>query len=200
MLETVREVAQVLLDTADPGDHVRDRHLNFYTEFANESDSGMRGPLQMSYFDRLARDFPNLRAALSFALEGDAGSARYDSALSIMAGTWLFWYYRGHVHEGVSWLDRVSCHSHTRNLSALRKVYLAQIIAGRGLQDDERVQRFLDLIEVANAGADLDSVTSMVKIHEGVISRQNGDFGGSMEYLLEAARMSEETARLLDVG
>src|SRR4029079_16857604 len=100
-------------------------HRAFYTEFANESDSGMRGPLQMTYFDRLKRDFPNIRAALSFALEGDAGSARYDSALSIMAGTWLFWYYRGHVHEGVAWLDRVSAPPSPPHFFGVRHIFSA---------------------------------------------------------------------------
>jgi len=193
MLETVREAAQVFLDAADSRDHVRDRHLAFYTEFANASEAGMGGPLQMTYFDRLARDFPNLRAALSFALEGDAGSARYDAARSIMAGTWLFWYFRGHVQEGVAWLDRVSAHPSTRNRSALRKVYLDQIIAGGRLQDHERVQRFLDLIDAANAGANLDSVTIMTRIQQGIISRENGDLAGSMEQLLDAVRLAEET-------
>ena len=72
MLETIREFASTELDASGETDALRLSHAEFFTAFAERADPHLRhGPDQQRWVERVAADYDNVRAAMSFALEDD---------------------------------------------------------------------------------------------------------------------------------
>jgi predicted ATPase/DNA-binding SARP family transcriptional activator/DNA-binding CsgD family transcriptional regulator len=100
LLEPVRQYASEKLGEGGEEDDLRRRHALFFLALAEEAEPGLRGPRQVEWLDRLEQEHDNLRAALAWSLEEDLG-ARLAGALS------LFWYTRGYLSEGRSYLEAV---------------------------------------------------------------------------------------------
>jgi predicted ATPase/DNA-binding CsgD family transcriptional regulator/Flp pilus assembly protein TadD len=100
LLEPVRQYASEKLVEGGEEDDSRRRHARFFLALAEEAEPGLRGPHQVEWLDRLQQEHDNLRAALAWSLEEDLG-ARLAGALS------LFWYTRGYLSEGRSYLEAV---------------------------------------------------------------------------------------------
>ena len=100
LLEPVRQYASEKLGQGGEEDDIRRRHARFFLALAEEAEPGLRGPRQVEWLDRLEQEHDNLRAALAWSLEEDLG-ARLAGALS------LFWYTRGYLSEGRSYLEAV---------------------------------------------------------------------------------------------
>jgi predicted ATPase/transcriptional regulator with XRE-family HTH domain len=102
MLETIREYAWEHL-SADEHEmaRVRDRHLAWFVALAEEADPRLKGPEQGAWLARLDREHHNLRAALRWARERQAGVA----ALRLVGTLWRFWLTRGYLSEGRAWLE-----------------------------------------------------------------------------------------------
>lgn len=100
MLEPVRQYARERLEASDEADAALGRHAEYFLEQAEAARSGMFGPRQQRWLDRLEREHDNLRAALGWLLERrDGRCLRLGVALS------RFWYTRGYLGEGRRWLE-----------------------------------------------------------------------------------------------
>jgi predicted ATPase/class 3 adenylate cyclase len=97
MLETIREYAAEQLDmSADPCE-VRSRHAEFYTRLAEECEPEIgRDDVR----EALARDEPNLRAALAFS-----AGCEPQLMLRLSGALQRFWFNRDQVEEGKRWLE-----------------------------------------------------------------------------------------------
>jgi DNA-binding CsgD family transcriptional regulator/tetratricopeptide (TPR) repeat protein len=102
LLEPIRQYAGEKLAASGDAEAVRSRHAEFFLALAEEAEPQLKGPRQVEWLDRLETEHDNLRAALSWALgrEPDLG-ARMAGALC------LFWYTRGYLSEGRSYLEAV---------------------------------------------------------------------------------------------
>lgn len=97
LLESVREFARDLLSESGLVTVYQDRHLSHFVSVAEVSMAGLRGPDQKKWLERLDPDQDNFRSALRHG----AGTA---ASLMIAGNLWRFWYYRGQLTEGRSWL------------------------------------------------------------------------------------------------
>jgi non-specific serine/threonine protein kinase len=100
LLETVRQYAREKLDALGELRAVQDRHRDWYVEFARTAERELDGPRQANWFERLAVEHDNLRAAMTHCLATDPGSG-----LALAASLTWFWLLRGHVPEGREWLE-----------------------------------------------------------------------------------------------
>src|SRR5436190_22115778 len=102
MLETIREYARELFDASDEVQPVSSAHADIVVEVAETAERELVGPDQVRWYERLALEEGNLRAALEFACtSGDA-----ERALRIAGSLWRFWWNRGQLDEGQAWYDR----------------------------------------------------------------------------------------------
>ena len=99
MLETIHEYAREKLEEC--GEEYQRRHAEYFLALAEEGEPELRGPRQGEWLERLEAEHDNLRAALSWSLEGG------DSELGqrVAGALYLFWYTRGHLSEGRRWLE-----------------------------------------------------------------------------------------------
>ena len=103
MLETIREFAAAELEASGESDDVRQRQAEFFTAFAERADPHLRhGPDQHVWVERVAADYDNVRAAMSFALEHDL-----TLALRLVGRLSFFLWLRGGYAEAKAWLDAI---------------------------------------------------------------------------------------------
>jgi tetratricopeptide (TPR) repeat protein len=146
MLETVRAYAAGLL-TAE----VRDRHCTCYTELAERAAAGLESPDQARWAEDLEREYPNLRAALTWAL--DAGD--FDRARRTCHGIWRFWRRGSRIREGREWLQRVLAMAGATGVQRARLLYPAAVLAAT--QDDHETAASLgeEGLRLAEAAGDV---------------------------------------------
>ena len=103
MLETIREFAATELEASGEADALRRQHAEFFTAFAERADPHLRhGPDQQRWVERVAADYDNVRAAMSFALEHDL-----TLALRLVGRIAFFVWLRGGFAEAQAWLDAI---------------------------------------------------------------------------------------------
>jgi non-specific serine/threonine protein kinase len=101
MLETVRQYATEQLAAAGEAGAVRERHALWCLALAEVAWPHRAGPDQTIWFERLAVEHDNLRAALGWCLADERGGV---VGLQLAGLLWVFWEVRGHLGEGRRWL------------------------------------------------------------------------------------------------
>jgi non-specific serine/threonine protein kinase len=124
MLDTIRQYARVKFLGAGEVEPVRARHLAHFLKLAEAAQTGLRGPEQPGWLNRLETEYDNLRAALEWA----EGSGDSESGLRLAGGLFRFWLLRGHADEGRHWLEGTL----TRAVAAERTRALAKALRGAG--------------------------------------------------------------------
>ena len=103
MLATIRYFAADQLQRTDDVSKVRDWHLAYFVNLAEQGEKGIHGPDQLNWMERLDSEYSNLRAALGWALE----SQNADNGSRLAGGLSFFWFIRGYLREGVDWFERI---------------------------------------------------------------------------------------------
>jgi len=94
MLETVAEFAAERLAVDE--NEARRRHLHFFEGFALAAEAGLRSSEIAVWFDRVADELPNVRAAMRCALATNSP----DEAVRIASALFRYWEGRGAATEG----------------------------------------------------------------------------------------------------
>jgi len=99
LLETIRQYARdKLLESSEVG-AVRDRHLRYFVEVAEEAEPQLRGAGLVPWMRRLNQELDNLRAAMEWAREDGEGAAvgynaveynRVELGLRLASSLWWF--------------------------------------------------------------------------------------------------------------
>ena len=100
MLETLRQFGQARLSKPQ-SEAVNRRHRDYFLNMARKCAEDWTGPRQVEWVDRLRQEHANLRAALQFSVESEAGSA----ALHLVSDLEGYWIVTGMVSEARRWLD-----------------------------------------------------------------------------------------------
>jgi hypothetical protein len=106
LLETVRQYALEKLGESNEADEVRTRHRDHYTALA----ARLHAPARDDYEHLLAQaeiDIDNLRAAFTWSRETEDIAKAAELASSLMP----VWLARGHISEGLAWLDAAGAES-----------------------------------------------------------------------------------------
>jgi predicted ATPase len=102
MLESIREFASEQLAASGEMIQAERSFEAFFIGRAKTAATGLSGPDQPKWLERLEADHDNLRAALGRALE----RSEAEVALQLAPRLWQFWRLRGYLGEGRSWLER----------------------------------------------------------------------------------------------
>jgi tetratricopeptide (TPR) repeat protein len=102
MLETIREYALDRLEEAGEAGDLRRVHAGYFCRFGERAEEELDGPDQAAWFDTIALEHDNVRAALEWSLSGGDPELGGQLASSLNR----FWMVRGHFIEGRRWLER----------------------------------------------------------------------------------------------
>jgi predicted ATPase/DNA-binding CsgD family transcriptional regulator len=100
MLETLHEYAREKLAESGEALELQRRHAAYFAKLAGQVEMEVAGVEQGYWFERLRSEHDNFRTALAFALRWSES----ELALQIVGGLRDFWYYSGHVGEGLVWI------------------------------------------------------------------------------------------------
>jgi len=103
-LETIRQYARVKLMETEEAISARNRHLDYYIEFANRLEKEYINPYQYDIIDMVRLEYDNIRSALSWAVENHVEKAA--RLLSHFAILWP-WVMIGHISEIQDWCSTV---------------------------------------------------------------------------------------------
>ncbi len=105
LLEPVRQYAQECLIASGEYDRMRRRHGLCYVAYgeARNFETNRGGPRRFEATMELDREYPNIRAALSWAIE--AGET--EPGLSLAGSLLFLWQIQGAISEGRDWLVRL---------------------------------------------------------------------------------------------
>ena len=98
LLETIQRFGAGRLGERNETSQARDRHARAYLALAEDAARNMPSRRQVPWLDRMTVDHDNLRAAFGWALERDD----VELAHRLLAASWRFWQFRGHVTEGAA--------------------------------------------------------------------------------------------------
>jgi predicted ATPase/DNA-binding XRE family transcriptional regulator len=137
MLETLREYGfEQLVKRGEEG-ALRQRHAEYFVALTARAEPELWGPEQDIWTERLEREHDNLRAVLSWALEGGDVELALRLAWNI---SWRFWGVRGYDSEGRKWLEALlSKEADTATSVRARGALGAARLAGHQ-GDDERAR------------------------------------------------------------
>jgi predicted ATPase/DNA-binding CsgD family transcriptional regulator len=99
MLKTIYEYARERLQAGGEAARVQARYAAYYTSLAEQAAGQIRGSRQSYWLNRLQAEQDNLRAVLSWTLEGQDVL----SGLRLTAALGDHWYYNGLAGEGQRW-------------------------------------------------------------------------------------------------
>jgi len=154
--ETIRQYARDKLYEAGEAEKNRDRHLEFFIQFAEIGEPKLRSAEQIEWLERVETEHDNLRTALAWSLE----SSKSESGLRLAGALAYFWELRG-VGEGYKWLNDALALAEREPSGTVTAARHAKALYGAGRL------RFMD---------QLDMPSSLMMVEESLhLSRQVGD-------------------------
>jgi predicted ATPase/DNA-binding SARP family transcriptional activator len=110
--ELIRQYAYAALQAAGDLESVRDQHLRAYVGMADDMKDQMLGSMKVPLIERLETEHDNVRAALDWGLQSGSeigletkSQERIIGAARLAAVLGRFWYLRGYLIEGRTWLE-----------------------------------------------------------------------------------------------
>jgi predicted ATPase len=100
-LETIRQYSREKFLETEEVEKIRDRHLDFFVQFAELVDLKLKSRDQLLWQNRMSAEQDNLRAALEWGLNRNP-----DKALRIAGAANLFWTASGFSAEGFRWTQQ----------------------------------------------------------------------------------------------
>ena len=100
LLETIREYALMKLEEAESATVIRDKHLEFFKKFAEETEPHLYAPEEVEWFARAEAEIDNMRAALDWSTIGmeNESDARIRNGLQL-AGVLSWFWQKGYSYE-----------------------------------------------------------------------------------------------------
>ncbi|MCW3054429.1 MAG: regulatory protein LuxR [Chthonomonadales bacterium] len=100
LMETVRQYARDRLIQTDHSQAVRQRHRDYFLQWAEEIRPQLQGSEQVQHLKTLEREHDNLRLALQFCLEEPEEDPQEQAGLRLGVVLQQFWIIRGYLSEG----------------------------------------------------------------------------------------------------
>jgi predicted ATPase/DNA-binding CsgD family transcriptional regulator len=102
LLEPIRQYALEKLEESGQAEAAKHAHARYFLALSEEAEPELLGPREAQWYERLEEEHDNIRAVLSWSLEG----ADPESGLRLAGAIWWFWHRHGHLREGIRWLER----------------------------------------------------------------------------------------------
>jgi predicted ATPase/transcriptional regulator with XRE-family HTH domain len=103
---------------------LRECHLDYFVQFAEGAEPELYGPDNLIWFDRLDRDYDNLRAAFTWATDPTRGGS-VEQLQRLLGALWWYWCLRGHIEEACGWAAHALSQDATDKLLHARALWVS---------------------------------------------------------------------------
>jgi non-specific serine/threonine protein kinase len=190
MLKTVREFGLELLRESGDFVDVAQRHAEYCLTLVRRAEPAiMGGRDQASWFNRLAAEHENLRAALRWSEQAQDA----ELALALANGLYWFWYVRGHLSEGRHWYRVALALGNQAPSSARAQALLSAGKMAHWQAEDTRANELLTAgHEMAQQISDLVNVRLATGLF-GTLAEDSGDYDRAARLYQEALGLFSES-------
>jgi predicted ATPase/DNA-binding CsgD family transcriptional regulator len=189
MLEPVRQYALEKLEERGEVEDAKHACAQYFLALAEEAEPELLGPRETQWYNRLEEEHDNIRAALSWSLEG----ANPELGLGLAGAIWWFWQRHGHLSEGLRWLDEGLAQGGGESAIARAKALGGIGWLAYGHADPDRMKESategLRLSTEARLGSHYRALFLQVL---GIASWQKGDYERATELTEESVNLSRE--------
>lgn len=190
MLESIREFALGELTAAGEGAPARAAHAGWFVAVAEEAAPELHGPDQQLWLDRLELDFDNIRAALTWSLDGPNA----ETALRLATAMRHFWLARGYLVEGRVWLERALASDESSDLSTRARAMFAAGELSFFLGNHSRATTLAaDGLRICRSLGDARGAADAL-LGLGQMARLTGDLSGAVAFLEEGIDLARSVA------
>jgi len=140
LLETIRQYALEKLSESGEVDESRNRHLNYFIQWAETAELHLSGMEQVEWFELFEAEHDNVRAALDWC---NADADRADSGLRLAVACARFWRLRGYLSEGRIHISAALSRTNTSERTEMRAQALFWSASLAYLQSDYPATRLL---------------------------------------------------------
>jgi predicted ATPase len=189
MLETIREYAAERLVGSDEFEALKRRHVEFVLKLASTLEANLGSDEERERF-QLERD--NFRAAIAWAKKVNDTEAQLD----LVGRTWPFWWHRGHLSEGLRWIEAALAGSTGERTERRVQVLVAGAMFTHRLRHLEAMRRYAEeSLDIARALNDRRSTRWPLNLH-GMLAAELGDYDSAAARFEEAVAVAREAGDL----
>ncbi|MGH2455318.1 MAG: BTAD domain-containing putative transcriptional regulator [Candidatus Limnocylindria bacterium] len=195
LLDTIRSFGAERLGQEPDALAVRTRHASHYIRLAELAEVELRGAHQVAWLHRLDAASSNMAAALDWLI----GQRLTEEAYRLTASLRVFWEMRGHMTEGLSWVQRAlalesGSASPARGAALLAGADLATGIGDHQVAEDlgREACEVAAIVRDAGLAAECHYVQGLLGKYQGQFRRATVQF----ERALELHRMAGRTWHL----
>jgi DNA-binding NarL/FixJ family response regulator len=191
LLVTIRQFALERLSATGEQSAVRDRHLRWYLELAEQFDREVRWhrgnswATRIGWVDRAVWEYPNLRAAWQWALAGDTASV--EAGLRIAAALYGFFYTAGYLSDARAWFATLLARDRDREPTRARARALS-VAAKLAVQHGRDADALALALEYFSLPEHLKEppVTGLAMNARSVVALREGDLATARRYVMAA--------------
>lgn len=192
MLETIRQYGNERLVDSGESDSLRDRHLDYFLDWAETAAPYLIRPEQLDWLAKLDTDYENLRLALKWALRKESP----EPALRLCAALGTFWRIRCYWLEGSKWLKsaltrKTKSPTAAKNLARVKALYQDAELA-QNLDELERMKASAELsLALAAEGSDRRDA-AIARLYVGKSLRRRGEDEQARQWIMESLAEFQE--------
>jgi predicted ATPase/transcriptional regulator with XRE-family HTH domain len=174
-------------------------HLDYFISLARDAHQGLRSAQQVEWFNRIEQEHNNIRAALEWAFTPAAPVERVEEGLYLTISIDRYWPGRGHIREGITWIERALHASETPSLSRARALRIAGWLYAH--EDNEKYSTVLLQESVAIARQLNDDTRQADGLDSlGDVAWRFGDFDKARDYYAESLALYRRVGDPLNIG
>lgn len=183
--ELIRQCALEKLHNNGTFEEACDQHLAYFVSLAREAHHGLRSAHLAEWLRRIEQEHNNIRAALEWAFAPAAPYERVDDGFSLAAALDRYWVARGHIHEGITWLERGLEASPTVSRARAWALRTAAILYNHGDEDQPAIRLLQESLSMARQFND-ESCQAHALDTLGDVAQHFGDFLKAKAYYAES--------------
>ena len=180
MLETVRAYAGAELAASGEREDAYEGLVRYCIGEASLAASGLIGPAQAEWLDRVREDLESHRGALGWLIERGRPSEAIDIAWALL----FFWLIRGHAAEGLRWYEQI-VHVTSRTPEAESRA-----LAGAGIMlyaqgDLQRARAELERARTCANGCGEMDVVALAELMRGYVELGDGNIEAARNWVTQ---------------
>ncbi len=193
MLETIRAYGLELLAASGELESTRHAHVRYYLELAEQAEPALLDMQQRSWLERLDQERGNLWAALDWLVACNETEA----ALRLVGALGWFWFLRGYLSEGRSFLEHALAANRPGNAAVSAQARAKALYAAGWLAywqfDIERATMLLaESLELSQREGNTAVIAAALNIQGIIEYSHRGHFAAGQALLEESLRLYRE--------
>jgi predicted ATPase/DNA-binding XRE family transcriptional regulator/Tfp pilus assembly protein PilF len=164
------------------------QHLAYFVSLALDAYHGLRSAQLAEWLSRIDQEHSNIRAALEWAFMLAAPPERVEEGLRLVISIDRYWSARGHIREGINWVERGLQASEAISLTRAKALRVAGWLVNHGNDDQAAIALLQESVAISRQLNDeLCQANALDTL--GDVAWRNGDFAKARDYYAESLEL-----------